>query len=119
MSYRVVLASSFKHSVKRLERRFQSVKEDVREAIQQLRQNPIQGAVIPGGHGVRKLRVRNTDVRKGKSGGYRLLYYIEGQPAPVIYLLVLYFKSDQSDVTRRELRQLLDELANELDRSSV
>ena len=115
MSYRVVLAASFKHSVKRLKKRFRHAKEDVREAVRQLLRNPMQGAVIPGGYGVRKLRVCNTDLKKGKSGGYRLLYYVEGQPTPTIYLLMLYFKSDRDDVTRRELKQLLDELADEIE----
>jgi hypothetical protein len=70
------------------------------------------GVVIPGGSGVRKLRVRNSDLGKGKSGGYRLLYYVEDHPIPTIYLLFLYAKSDREDVTRRELKQLLEELAD-------
>ena len=66
MSYNVVLTRSFKHSVKRLQKRFQHVKGDVRVAIQVLLQTPRLGVVIPGGSGVRKLRVRNTDLTKGR-----------------------------------------------------
>ena len=113
MYYSVVLTDSFKSSVKRLKKRFRHVKDDVRTAIQLLVQSPELGVVIPGSSGIRKLRVRNTDLRKGKSSGYRLLYYVEDQPAPTIYLLLLYAKSDREDVTRRELEQLLDELADE------
>ena len=74
---------------------------------------PKLGVVIPGGSGVRKLRIRNTDLSKGKSGGYRLLYCVEDQPVPTIYVLLLYAKSGREDVTRRELKQLLDEMAAE------
>jgi len=35
------------------------------------------------------------------------------EPVPTIYLLLLYPKSDREDVTRQELKQLLDELADE------
>ena len=114
MSYNVVLAPSFKHSVRRLGKRFRRVKDDVGVAIRVLLQTPKLGVVIPGGSGVRKLRVRNTDLGKGKRGGYRLLYYVEDQPVPTIYLLLLYAKSDREDLTRQELQRLLDELANEL-----
>ncbi|MBC8449015.1 MAG: type II toxin-antitoxin system RelE/ParE family toxin [Chloroflexi bacterium] len=114
MSYNVIPARSFKHSVKRLQKRFPHVKDDVRVAIQVLLQAPRLGVVVPGGSGVHKLRVRNTDLGKGKSGGYRLLYYVEDQPVPIIYLLLLYAKSDREDVTRQELKQLLDELGEEM-----
>lgn len=114
MSYSVVLTRSFQHSVKQLEKRFRRVKDDVRVAIQVLLQTPRLGVIIPGSSGVRKLRVRNADLGKGKRGGYRLLYYVEDQPIPTIYLLLLYAKSDREGVTRRELKQLLDELADEM-----
>jgi mRNA-degrading endonuclease RelE of RelBE toxin-antitoxin system len=114
MSYNVVLAPSFKQSVKKLQKRFRHVKDDVGVAVRVLLQTPRLGVVIPGGSGVRKLRVRNTDLSKGKRGGYRLLYYIEDQPVPTIYLLLLYAKSDREDVTRQELKQLLNELADEM-----
>ena len=114
MSYNVVLTPSFKHSVKKLKKRFRHVKDDVSVAVRVLLQTPRLGVVIPGGSGVRKLRVRNTDLGKGKRGGYRLLYYVEDQPVPTIYLLLLYAKSDREDVTRRNLKQLMDESADEM-----
>jgi mRNA-degrading endonuclease RelE of RelBE toxin-antitoxin system len=115
MSYRIVFATSFRRSVKRLEKRFGHVKDDVRVAIQQLLQDPRRGVVIPGGSGARKHRMLNTDLGKGKSGGYRLIYCVEDQPTPTIYLLLLYAKSDRDDVTRRELEQLLDALVSEME----
>lgn len=113
MNYSVVLAPSFKRSVKKL-KRFPHVKDDVRVAIKTLLERPRIGVVIPGGHGMRKLRVFNSDLTRGKSGGYRLIYHVEDQPTPTIYLLLLYSKSDRSDVTRRELEQLIRELASEV-----
>jgi len=112
-SYNVILASSFKRSVKRL-KRFPCVKDDVQVAIEALLERPRIGVVIPGGHGTRKLRVRNSDLTKGKSGGYRLIYYVEDRPTPTIYLLLLYSKSARNDVTCRELEQLMYELSSEM-----
>ena len=64
MSYNLVLTRSFKHGVKRLQKRFRHVKGDVRVAIQVLLQTPRLGVVISGGSGVRKLRVRNLRSRQ-------------------------------------------------------
>lgn len=113
MSYKVVLTDSFKQSVKRLGKRFRHVKDDVGKAIAALERLPQLGVQIPGGFEVRKLRVANSDLAKGKSGGYRLLYKLTEQPEPMLYLLLLYAKADQADVTQNELRELLDELTKE------
>ncbi len=71
MNCEVVLTRSFKRSVKRLAKRFPHVKADVRTAIHALLQSPNLGVRISGGSGV-----RNTDLSKGKGGGYRLLCYM-------------------------------------------
>lgn len=75
--------------------------------------------VIPGSSGIRKLRLRNSDTLKGKSGGYRLLYYFTHEPSETIFLLLLYAKSDQADVTKKELETLLDELNKEIEKQEI
>ena len=113
-SYKIRLARSFNRSVKKLERRFRHVKDDVHTAISLIKKAPKTGVVIPGSSGMRKLRIPNRDQQRGKSGGYRLIYYVRDQPTPTIYLLYLYSKSHQQDLTTHEIKQLIDELANTL-----
>jgi mRNA-degrading endonuclease RelE of RelBE toxin-antitoxin system len=112
-SYRVVLASSFQRSIKALKKRFPKIKEDVELALTQLEQTPTLGVIIPGGYETRKLRVRNSNLTKGKSSGYRLIYYLQNEPEPILYPLLLYVKSDKADVTAQELKQLLGDLGKE------
>lgn len=112
-SYRVVLTSPFKSCVRQLGKRYPNVKDDIRVAISALLQEPRLGVVIPGGSGIRKLRVRNSDARKGKSSGYRLLYFVDEHPKPVF----LYSKSDREDVTRKELQELLLQIKEEFEGS--
>jgi mRNA-degrading endonuclease RelE of RelBE toxin-antitoxin system len=85
----------------------------VRTAIEVLERAPQLGVQIPGGLEVRKLRVANSELVRGKSGGYRLLYKLTEEPEPLLYLLLLYAKSDQADVAKDELQQLVDDLKNE------
>ncbi len=111
MPSKVVLSTSFKHCIKRYKKRYPHVKDDVKTAIFHLLQSPDAGALIPGGNGARKFRVRNSDIRKGKSGGYRLIYYRNSHAGETLYLLLLYAKSDKTDVSIAELKTLLKEVS--------
>lgn len=114
MSYNVYLCQPFKRSVKLLLKRFPHIKEDVAQAIREIVQTPALGVVIPGSEGVRKLRVQSSDLQHGKSGGFRLLYVVIPEQQLLCPLLI-YAKSDREDVAAGELRQLLRELAGELE----
>jgi mRNA-degrading endonuclease RelE of RelBE toxin-antitoxin system len=113
MSYSVYLPSSFKRSLKQLTRRFPHIRADISAAIEELLRLPMLGAVIPDGGGVRKLRVRSANLKRGKSGGLRLLYIVLSD-RELICPLLIYAKSDQEDVTRRQVRALLTDLKQEL-----
>jgi len=65
--------------------------------------NPEAGPVILGGGGIRKLRWRSSG--KGKSGGIRVIYYVYARDQK-IYLLYPYKKSEQEDLTYKQLRML-------------
>jgi mRNA-degrading endonuclease RelE of RelBE toxin-antitoxin system len=114
VSYSVYLPDSFKRSLKRLTRRFPHVRADAIAAIGEVLHLPVLGAVVPGSGGVRKLRIRSSDLKRGKSGGFRLLYIVLSDRELVCPLLI-YAKSNRGDVTRRDLRALLADLERELD----
>jgi mRNA-degrading endonuclease RelE of RelBE toxin-antitoxin system len=113
MSYRFYFASSFRRSLKSLEKKYPHVKADTKTALRVLEHSPQLGDVIPGSGGIRKLRIPNSDAARGKSGGYRLLYVIRPD-RELIGLLLLYAKSERSDVTRVELIDLLRSLSQDL-----
>jgi len=52
-----------------------------------------------------KVRARNSDSGKGKSGGYRIIYWIPDD-GPVL-LVTIYSKSEQGDVRPEEIRRIL------------
>jgi hypothetical protein len=66
MSYSVYLCQPFKRSVKLLLKHFPHVKDDVALALREIVQSPSVGVVIPGSNGVRKARVKNSDLQRGK-----------------------------------------------------
>lgn len=72
---------------------------------------PEQGVVIPGGGGLRKLRWKTKG--KGQRGGLRVLYYWD-KPQDIIYMLFVYPKSEQEDLTRQQLKILARVVQEEL-----
>lgn len=64
---------------------------------------PEQGTIIAGTGGLRKLRWRLHG--KGKSGGCRAIYYWNKEEE-TIYMLLVYTKSQQEDLTATQLKVL-------------
>jgi mRNA-degrading endonuclease RelE of RelBE toxin-antitoxin system len=110
MTYNIQLTNSFKRAVKKLKRRYPQIQDDIRDGVELLLQVPRLGVIIPNSGGIRKVRLPNRDAKRGKSGGYRLLYYLEDDQSQALYLLFVYSKSDRAAVTLHELKQLLDEM---------
>jgi mRNA-degrading endonuclease RelE of RelBE toxin-antitoxin system len=81
---------------------------DIQSVTEQLEQGELPGDQVPGiGYAVFKLRVRNSDIQKGKSGGYRLIYYVK--TASGIILLTVYAKSEQVDIAAEDIRNIITE----------
>ena len=98
MIYDVFLPEFFKGIVKDIKKKYRSVSEDLKIALRLVVNNPELGKSIQGFGDVKKLRVRNSDVRKGKRGGYRLIYFVDRSERKIVPLL-LYSKSHKTTVT--------------------
>ena len=62
----------FEKDVRRLVKRYRKIKLDIQPLIQKLEAGELPGDQIPNiDQTVFKVRVRNSDIQKGKSGGYR------------------------------------------------
>ncbi|MEY4551486.1 MAG: hypothetical protein RL685_7681, partial [Pseudomonadota bacterium] len=57
--------------------------------------NPEAGKVVAGSGGVRKLRWAPPG--RGKSGGYRVIYFVQREPG-VIVMLTLYAKNVKDNI---------------------
>ncbi len=73
------------------------------EAINMIAANPECGDVVTGGGGIRKVRFAIGG--KGKSGGVRIIYYFHNERVPV-FLLAVFAKNDQANLTRAETNML-------------
>jgi mRNA-degrading endonuclease RelE of RelBE toxin-antitoxin system len=104
----VIALPTFTRNISALKKRYRCILKDVQPVIEQLENGETPGDQITGiGDAVFKVRVRNSDVQRGKSGGYRLIYYLK--TATSILLLTVYSKSDQDDVAAANLREIIDD----------
>ena len=102
----VEASPTFQKNLRTLAKKYRSIRKDIQPVIAQLEQGEILGDQISGiGYAVFKLRVRNSDNQKGKSGGYRLIYYVK--TATGIILLTIYPKSEQVDIAAEDIQSII------------
>jgi mRNA-degrading endonuclease RelE of RelBE toxin-antitoxin system len=113
------LTNDFQNQFKFLKKRYRKIKADIQSTLDDLESGKTPGNQFSGIDSiVMKVRIKNSDVQKGKSGGYRLIYWIKSPE--LIVLLDIYSKSDQETVTINEVRQIIEnfKLAQENDSNS-
>lgn len=87
--------------------------DDVLLEIQNdLLENPKRGLVIGGTSGVRKSRAADPARGKGKSGGFRYMYYYIERDGQIV-LLMVFNKTEQDNLTEKQ-KKTLSSLIREL-----
>jgi mRNA-degrading endonuclease RelE of RelBE toxin-antitoxin system len=96
----------FRKEVKKLLKKYNSARKDIEPLINQLEAGEIPGDIIVGNkYPVYKVRVPNSDTRKGKSSGYRVVYYTMTPEA--ILLTTIYSKSDRQNISNKEVEDII------------
>lgn len=102
----VTFSNRFENDIRRLGKRYRRIRLDIQPFIERLESGELPGDQIPGmDYTVFKVSVKNSSVQRGKSGGYRVVYYLKTRNQ--ILLVTMYSKSDQSDITATEVREIL------------
>lgn len=75
---KVVLTELFLKNLKELAKSYRSVRKDILPLINRLSDGEIVGDRLKGfDYEIYKVRVKNSDNKKGASGGYRVIYYVK------------------------------------------
>lgn len=98
--------AEFKRNLRALAKRYRNIRSDIDPILNQLQGGEYVGDQIPRvGYALYKVRIKNSDARRGKSGGYRMIYYLRTQTQ--VILITLYSKSEQSDISAAEVRRII------------
>jgi mRNA-degrading endonuclease RelE of RelBE toxin-antitoxin system len=74
----IELTPRFKRDLRELAKRYRQIRSDLQPLIEQLQVGELPGDQIGGiNYTVFKVRLKNSNIQKGKSGGYRIIYYLK------------------------------------------
>jgi len=109
MSVNVFTARTFDKEIKRLSKKYKSLKSDLMNFVLELRDNPNMGVSLSGN--VRKIRMQISDKNKGKRGGARIITYnfVVSVDATDVTLLYVYDKNERSSISMQEIDDLIKE----------
>lgn len=107
MSFEIFSTDPFDRKIKKLAKKYKSVKSDLAILLEQLVENPTSGSSL--GLDCYKVRMAISSKGKGKSGGARIITYVLLDENS-IFLLDIYDKSEKSTISDKELKALLKAL---------
>lgn len=107
MSYNIVVVPTFKKELKRLAKKYHSLKTDLAILFESLEKNPEQGTFL--GKNCYKIRLSISSKNKGKSGGARIITNIV-ITEETVFLLSIYDKSEKDNLTDKELEDLISSI---------
>jgi mRNA-degrading endonuclease RelE of RelBE toxin-antitoxin system len=105
----IFVTSVFEKSVKRLAKRFRSMKDIYKQILLDLQENISIGEEIQGHQNFYKARYPNPEAGRGKSGGFRVIYFCNGEKK-IIILVDIYSKTDQIDVNWDKVTRAMVEI---------
>lgn len=97
--------AQFEKQFKRLSKKYPPLKSEIAVLINELKAEPDKGTSL--GQDCYKIRLAISSKGKGKLGGARVITYFVIKNNEV-YLLSIYDKSEQSDISDKELIKLLN-----------
>ncbi|MCA0455610.1 MAG: type II toxin-antitoxin system RelE/ParE family toxin [Chloroflexi bacterium] len=104
VAIRVLTTPRFKHVLKKLRKKYAHVIDDLKPLLAVLAEGQTPGDQIPDvGYNVYKTRLPNRDAQRGKSGGYRLIYYLKTRER--IILIDIYSKTEQVNISADEIHR--------------
>jgi len=119
MSSKVVATPNFQREAKKLQKKYHSLKKELKDLVESLEKDPIQGTLIS--ENVYKIRLSIKSKGKGKSGGARIITYLHIEETVdnehIVYLISIYDKSDYENISDNFIQQMIDEIETEIESS--
>lgn len=83
-SIEIFLTSRFKKDLSQLAKRYSSIRKDLESLVEQLKSGEVLDDQISDlNNQVFKVRLKNSNIQKGKSAGYRVIYYVKTETSVV------------------------------------
>lgn len=108
----VFFTHEFKRNLRQLAKKYRRIQKDIAPILSDIQTGNLPGDQISGVTvEIYKVRARNSDSARGKSGGYRIIYQKKEDNS--IVLITMYSKTEQSDISVNEIQAILKEYEQE------
>ncbi len=105
--FQIEFTPEFKRNVRHLAKKYCHIKSDLQPVLDALAAGDLVGKRIPKvNYAVYKVRAKNSDLKKGKSAGYRIIYALLSKTK--IVLVTVYSKTEQGDISPAKIRQIIE-----------
>lgn len=110
MNFKIIPQRHFLKEVKRLSKKYKSLKSDLQALQDELVLNPFAGTDL--GCGIRKIRMAIASKNKGKSHGARVISYTYSidEDNGIINLIFIYDKEERESISKEEIKLLIEEI---------
>ena len=121
MSVSIITTDNFRREAKKLIKKYRSLRDELQQLSEKLEENPKLGTLIT--ENVYKIRLAVKSKGKGKSGGLRIITYVDVEIQEIdedntnVYLLSIYDKSDYENISDKQLKSLIDDVQTEIEQS--
>jgi mRNA-degrading endonuclease RelE of RelBE toxin-antitoxin system len=104
MSLKIVPTPEFNKQVKKLSKNYKMIIDDLETLKKELLENPASGVSL--GNSCYKIRIPNSSIPTGKSGGFRVItYYFDSKD--IVRLLLIYSKTQFESVSDKEINDVI------------
>ena len=111
MNFKIILIASFQKELKRLAKKYPSIKSDFTALIDIVEINPQYGTSL--GKNCFKIRLSIASKGKGKSGGARVITHLVATlQDETLYFLTIYDKSEEESISDSRLNLLIKSIEN-------
>ena len=105
MSYKIEAIPRFEKDVKSLKKKFPKIKKDLTSLVKMLSSNPEMGTNL--GENIFKIRLSNSSIPTGKSGGFRVITYYKTND--ILFLVTIYSKTEQDNILTAKLKKIIQD----------
>lgn len=113
VTYEVIPTDQFEKDIRYYikKKNYRKIQNDIEPIIAELEQgnlvgDEIAGLELPDDEHSFKVRAANSSAKVGKSNGFRIVYYVVKDDKE-IFLLTIYSKKDQVDISIEEIKRLI------------
>lgn len=101
---KILRLGNFSKEAKKLYKKYKKLPSDLKILAERLKNNPKSGIEL--GANCYKIRLENSSIPTGKSGGFRIVYYYyDGEED--LYLLSIFSKRDMENISDERVLELL------------